>query len=158
MPFKLRIQNFSRQFLFAVVGYELLVIGGIAFFMVGAMLIGYLPYTDRPGPGWYGPSATLQQIPMVGEWLKLRAWVPPIYGAVIFLLMKALSLIPRLPRAVVRVVASLLAGAIAVIWVAATGWYFALALSVQWAALALAVVYGSWFLPKVLYVPAKHTA
>lgn len=146
-----RFASFIRQLILAVVGYETLVIGGIALFMAGGMLLGYLPYSDRPGPGWYGPRQTIGAMPMIWQWLSLNPWAPPLHAAMIFLLMKVLSLVPRLPRVVVRIVGSLIAVAVAVIWVGATGWYFALSLSVQWAALVLAIAYGVWFLPRVLY-------
>jgi hypothetical protein len=143
--------RFIQQLILAVVGYEALVIGGIALFMAGGMLLGYLPYTDRPGPGWYGSRQTIRELPMIWQWLRLNPWAPPIYAAAIFLLMRVLSLVPRLPRMVVRIAGSLIAAAVAVLWVAATGWYFSLSLSVQWAALGFAVAYGAWFLPRVLY-------
>ncbi len=128
-----------------------IVIGGTALFMAVAMLLGYLPYTDRPGPGWYGPRNTVGELPVVAAWLKLNFWVPPIYGAAIFVLVKPLTLFHRLPRAVVRVVASLLAAASGVLWVAATGWFFSLALVVQWAALVMGVLFGALLLPRILF-------
>ena len=121
-----RLVTLGRQFALSVLVYEVVVIGGIALFMTAGMLIGYLPYTDRPGPGWYGPSQTIGEIPMVGQWLRLRPWVPPIYGGAIFVVIKGLSLVPRLPRAIVRIAGAILAAAAAVVWVLATGWYFAL--------------------------------
>ena len=157
-PLKNRMLRLVRQFVLAVAGYEALVIGGIALFMVGGMLVGYLPYTDRPGPGWYGASNTIHELPMVGQWLRLNPWVPPIYGAVLFILMKGLSIVPRVPRALVRVVASVLTAAIAIVWALATGWYFSLSLSVQWAAPLLSIAYGGWFLPRVLYAGQPHAA
>ena len=139
-----------RQLVVAVVAFEVVVIGGVATFMAAGMLLGYLPYSDRPGPGWYGPGATVRSLPIVWQWVSLNWWAPPAYGASVFVIAKAVSLIPRLPGVVVRVVAAVLAAGAAVLWVAATGWVFALALSVQWTALFAGIAYGTCVIPRIL--------
>jgi hypothetical protein len=41
--------------------YAVIVIGGTCLFLIVVQLVGYLPCSDRPGPGWYGlfPKITL---------------------------------------------------------------------------------------------------
>jgi len=140
-----------RQFIIAVIAFESVVIGGIALFMAVGMLVGYLPYSDRPGPGWYGPSETIPSLPVVWQWLHLNYWAPPMYAAAVFLLVKTISVVPKLPRMVIRIIGTLLTAFVALFWVLATGWYFSLSLSVQWVSLAFSILYGAWVLPTIIY-------
>jgi hypothetical protein len=41
------------RFLKAVALYLATVVGGVTLFLIFAPLFGYLPYSDRPGPGWF---------------------------------------------------------------------------------------------------------
>ena len=145
------MRTFFRQLLLAAILFEAVVVGGLALFMGIGMIFGYLPHSDRPGPGWHEPSQTVSSLPIVWEWLSLNPWTPPIIGAVICVLLKAVLIVPRAPFAMVRVVGALLAGSAAVLWVVATGWYFALSLSVQWAGLTFGIICGGWVLPRILH-------
>ena len=147
-----------RQLVIAVVAFEVVVIGGIAAFMALGMVFGYLPLSDRPGPGWYGPGETISSLPIVWQWVSLNWWSPPMYGPAVFVIVKAVSLIPRLARIVVRVIASVLAAGVAVLWVVATGWFFALALSVQWAGILAGIAYGACVVPRILRVRLARAA
>ena len=60
----MRLPNSLRYFLFRllipVALYVLVVIGGTVAFLCIAPIFGYLGYSDRPGPGWFGhfPAVT----------------------------------------------------------------------------------------------------
>ena len=48
------MKRFLLDFLRSAGIYELVTYGGLTLFLALAPLVGYLPYSDRPGPGWYG--------------------------------------------------------------------------------------------------------
>jgi len=159
MSLNVHLKRVLLEIVVAIAGFEVIVVGGIALFMVAAIVLGYFPYSDaRLGPGWYGPSQTIRELPMVWGWLRASPAVPLVYGAVVVLVVKALSLVPRLPRGVARGVGALLASCGAILWVDSSGSYSKVSQSVGWFALALALVYGAWFLPRVLYARRQHAA
>jgi hypothetical protein len=131
------------RFLKSLALYLATVAGGVTLFLIAAPLFGYLPYSDRPGPGWFG------QFPALG-WGEFwaNAWEMLGYGlflAVLFVIPGALGLLlargverlvrhRRVQRALAAVVGALAAGW----WMLGAGWY----ISAGWALLVLAVALG----------------
>lgn len=128
------------------------VIGGLTLFLALAPLFGYLPYSDRPGPGWYG------RFPAVG-WAEfwLHAWEMAGAGAffaILFILPATLLVLAvracetmGMRAGVVRVVAALLSALVSGYWAMAAAWYIAGAPVLGLLAIALGAVAGACVLP-----------
>jgi len=133
--------------------YLLVVVGGVFGFLVCAPVFGYLPYSDRPGPGWFG------RFPGVGwadfwhgarfhlGWTLLLAPYAILCGLLLFVVARVLERF-HAPRVVVAVVGALLAGFVSGYIVVAIGWYIAIAAPPVYAAVILGILYGAWLLPK----------
>ena len=50
------MKRFIRGYAIAVGLFLLVIVGSMITTLTLASAVGYLPYSDRPGPGWYGPS------------------------------------------------------------------------------------------------------
>jgi hypothetical protein len=132
--------------------YLAVVAGGVTLFLILAPVVGYLPYSDRPGPGWFA------RFPALG-WRAFwtNAWGMLEYGtflAILFLIPGAAGLllirgVERLVRhqAVRRALAACVAAAAAGWWMLGAGWYIAAGPALFWLAVALGAVAGGWLLP-----------
>jgi hypothetical protein len=47
------LKNSLRQFGLHLLFGLLIILGGLFVYLIFAIAVGYLPYSDRPGPGWY---------------------------------------------------------------------------------------------------------
>jgi len=127
--------------------FLLVVVGGVTLFLILAPLFGYLPYSDRPGPGWYG------RFPAMG-WSEFRAssWdmlgfglflgiVFPVPGAAGVLLIRAFECAVR-NRTARRGAATLIAALAAGWWILGAGWYISAGLPLLVLATLLGAVTG----------------
>ena len=127
--------------------FLLVVVGGVTLFLILAPLFGYLPYSDRPGPGWYG------RFPAMG-WSEFRAssWdmlgfglflgiVFPVPGAAGVLLIRAFECAVR-NRTARRGAATLIAALAAGWWILGAGWYISAGLPLLVLATLLGAVMG----------------
>jgi hypothetical protein len=119
--------------------------------------LGYLPYSDRPGPGWQGPH-----LPSKGELQFFFGFAVVLlrgtafYAALFAFLSRVLG-VCRVPRWSLRLVATPLAIFSSGIMMAAAGWLIAISpLGVYTAA----ICGGTWgllifprLIPKIAYVP-----
>ena len=132
--------------------YLLLVVGGSTLFLVAAPLFGYLPYSDRPGTGWFG------RFPAVGFGeLAAHAWHMLGFGlffGVIFVIPAALCVggvrllerysgRPGLVRAVGAALGALTSG----YWMMGAAWYIAAGLPLVVTATLAGAVAGGMVLP-----------
>jgi hypothetical protein len=140
------------RFLRAFVLYLGIVIGGITLFLMLAPLVGYLPYSDRPGSGWFGVFPALGWQAFWGNaWRMLEMGVgfarlfvrPAMILAVVMLLFERLCH----QRTVVRVLGGTLGGLIAGYFMLAIGWYIAADSSLLVLAVLLGAVAGITMLP-----------
>jgi hypothetical protein len=89
--------------------YLLVVIGGTIAFLSLAPVFGYLPYSDRPGPGWYGRFPAISWAEFIETVWFMLGWaalfIPHsiVCGLLIALLARGLELV-RTPRLVVAIV------------------------------------------------------
>ena len=131
--------------------YVLVVVGGVFCFLSLAPLVGYLPYSDRPGPGWLGRAANWREF--LGGVGFLLAWAPMMLphtvtaGSILFLIARALERFGT-PRLAVAIIAAVLAGFASGYLVLAFGWYIAIAEPPVYFAMALGIVFGAWLLPR----------
>jgi len=154
-------QRFVRavvRFLRSTSLFLLIVGGGVTLFLIFAPLFGYLPYSDRPGPGWYG------RFPAMG-WSEfwLNAWgmlgyglflaiVFPIPGAVGVLLIRGFECVVR-NRTARRATATLIAALAAGWWMLGAGWYIAAGTPLLVVSIVLGAITGGALLASPPWFP-----
>jgi len=133
--------------------YVLVVIGGTIAFLCLAPVFGYLGYSDRPGPGWFGhfPAITwpefVENAQFMFGWAKLFVWQSLFFGFLIVLLARGLEWMrtPRLAVAIISAVASVFFTSFLML---AAGWYISLGPAPFYFSILLAVLFGAILLPK----------
>ena len=133
--------------------YVLVVIGGVVAFLCIAPVFGYLGYSDRPGPGWFGhfPAITwgefLENARFMFGWARLFVWQSLFFGLLIVLLARGLELV-RTPRIAVAIVCAIVSVFFTGFLMLAAGWYIALGAAPFYFSILLAVFFGAILLPK----------
>jgi hypothetical protein len=133
--------------------YLLVVVGGTVAFLSVAPVVGYLPYSDRPGPGWFGsfPAVSWQEFLetfrfMLG-WAMLLAPYAVVAGLIVFILARALEFV-RTPRLIVALVCAVISAFFSGYLVLAFGWYIAIGAPPVYFAMLLGLLFGGLLLPK----------
>jgi hypothetical protein len=139
------------RFVKSVALYLATVVGGVTLFLIFAPLFGYLPYSDRPGPGWFAQFPALSW----GQFWS-NAWGMLGYGlflAILFLIPAGLGvlLIMGLERVVShsltrRGLAALVAAVAAGWWMLGAGWYISAGMPLLVAAILLGAIAGGWLI------------
>lgn len=133
--------------------YVLLVVGGSLCFLSLSPVFGYLPYSDRPGPGWIGKFPAIgwadfwHSVVFLFGWALLLVPYAMVAGLIVFALARLLERV-KTPRVVVAIVAALLAGFVSGYIVLGIGWYIAIADAPVYWAIVLGLIYGGLLLPK----------
>ncbi|MDT0643066.1 hypothetical protein RM553_09525 [Zunongwangia sp. F363] len=130
---------------------SLIVLGGLFLYMIIVQIIGYLPYSDRPGPGWQNDGNILswQGISMIGGFISFLG----IYILVSLLIIFGLFRIFRLfgyNRIVFSTLGGLAIGLISFYWTMGIGWYIAIDFSTIIAGGILGLIYGAFLFPRFL--------
>jgi hypothetical protein len=130
------------------IAYTLFLAGGTFLLLVVVSAIGYLPYSDRPGPGWYAAHIpNLQEAGYNASWATF--YVAPfalLWGMLLFVLVRALGWL-AMPRWLVRTVAAVCAFFLSLLGLAA-GWYIAIAGVAVYGGAAIGSLFGGWVLPR----------
>ncbi len=133
--------------------YLLVVVGGSLCFLSLAPLFGYLPYSDRPGPGWIGKFPAIGWadfwhgvVNMFG-WALLLLPYATVAGLIVFTVARLLERV-KTPRVIVAIVAALVAAFASGYVVLAIGWYIAIAEAPVDFASVLGLIFGGFLLPK----------
>ena len=133
------------------VGFYLLVAFGTSVVALVVMaFVGYVPYSDRPGPGWYGLrlAITAREVEFfVGWWAFTGLYAMPV-GALLFALQDVLRLV-RAPRWLVTTVCGLAGFVLSGYLAAATGWYIAISEVPVIVAAFAGGLYGALVLPRL---------
>jgi hypothetical protein len=132
---------------------------GTSLVLLVSSCIGYLPYSDRPGPGWWGkphfPSWT-----EVATYFGFAPWFAYgclYFGLGLFVLSLALG-VASTPRWLNRLIGGFIAAIAAMFAVAAAGWYLALAAIGPYSALALGLLYGIFIFPRFVRLRTPPTS
>jgi hypothetical protein len=114
--------------LLRLAAFVIVVVVGLGLLFVGASFIGFLVYSDRPGPGFYGPRFELdfQETKFLVSFLGFLVLPLTFVGAAV-LTVELIELRLRLPTTSVRIVGALAAGLFTGLVTAGVGWYIALA-------------------------------
>lgn len=137
-----------RRFLGTVLLFPLLVALGTSTTLLVASCIGYLSYSDRPGPGWYGPRhwPTWQEILTYFGFAPWFAYFCLFFGLGLLGLSLILSFAssPKWLNRILGGVFSLLSAGLAVM---GAGWYIALSSLGAYASLLFGLIYGVFVFP-----------
>lgn len=145
------LKSLARRFAGTALLFSGVVGLGTSIVLLLSSCIGYLPYSDRPGPGWWSrchwPSWT-----EVGTFIGFASWFAYFclfFGLGLFALSIVLG-VASTPRWLNRLLGGVIAAAAAGIAVAGAGWYLALAAIGPDAALALGLIYGIFLFPRFI--------
>ena len=104
----------------------LIILGDLFFYMVVVQAIGYLPYSDRPGPGWHdGLFFSWSQISYIGGFIGLLGIYILAELVVVYLLFRLFRFI-GFNRMVYGVLGGLLIGFLTAYITMGIGWYIAI--------------------------------
>ncbi len=145
------LKSLARRFAGTALLFSGVVGVGTSLVLLVSSCFGYLPYTDRPGPGWWGHV----HWPLWTEFVTYIGFAPwfayfcLFFGLGLFGQCLVLG-IASTPRWLNRLVGGVTAAAAAGIAVAAAGWYMALAAIGPDAAMVLGLIYGVFLFPRFI--------
>ncbi len=137
----------------ATLRFTAIVSGGVTLFLIFAPVVGYLPYSDRPGPGWFGsfpaisPSQFFENslsMLSTGLFLALLLLLPALVCTLTVRLIEALLRRPP----IAQVVGGLCGGVLGGYWMTGAGWYISAGEALFWLALVLGVGAGVGAVPR----------
>ncbi len=150
------MKKFAIQFCGTALLFSAFVSLATSGMLLFASVIGYLPYSDRPGPGWWGhvhwPS--LAEIGTYLGFVPFFAYFCLFFGLGFFLLSLVLGLAST-PRWLTRVIGGFIGALAAGLAVAGAGWYLALAAIGPDAAMMAGLLYGVFLFPRFVF-PREH--
>jgi hypothetical protein len=141
------MKRLLRSYLIAIGLYLLVVGGGVVITLTLSSAVGYLPYSDRPGPGWHEPSLSVSQMAYYFSWATLLALPSLMWGTAVFGFVLLLRFLGG-PNILIRVLGGLCAATVSLVVVADAGWYIAIAAFPIWVSAALGAVWGAALLPR----------
>jgi hypothetical protein len=151
------------RFIAALAKYAAFVVGGVTLFLILAPVVGYLPYSDRPGAGWHAsfPALGLREfLANARDMLGLGLFLGILFvipGAVGLLAIRGFERLSR-HAWTRRIGAAAIAAATAGYWMLGAGWYIAAGVPLLVIATILGAVAGGWLLasaPRQAAVDAK---
>jgi hypothetical protein len=86
---KNELARFLKSWLVCMLLYNLVMVVTVLILMLGSSAVGYLPYSDRPGPGWGNVPAhvpRLEEIEYFAGWTLFLVPMCSFWGSVIFFL------------------------------------------------------------------------
>ncbi len=143
------MKRLLRDYGIAVGSYVALLSVGLVLTLTISSAVGYLPYSDRPGPGWTEPFFSFALLGFYLSWSVLLFLPTAIYGTVIFAWLRVLSALDA-PPIIIRVVGALSAGLVAFYVAAGVGWYLSIAAFPVFVAAGLGAGWGAVVLPRCL--------
>jgi hypothetical protein len=153
---RFRSNNVFSQFVkgwFKTVGvYSLLVSASAVLLLLGASALGYLPYSDRPGPGW---GSVAPHLPGLDELGYFSGWaaillLPMCYffGSLLFIFLAWIGWL-KAPVWLLRAIAGVFCAGLSILSVAAAGWYIAIAAFVPCSVGFFGLIFGALALPRL---------
>jgi hypothetical protein len=153
------LKNLGISFAGTVLLFSAIVSLGTCCVLLICDCFGYLPYSDRPGPGWWGHLhwPAWAEIATYFGFAPLLAYGCLFFGFGLFVLSLALGLASP-PRWMNCVLGALYAGAAALLAVAGAGWYFAIASIGPDSAGILGIAYGVFLFPRFVPLSTSRRA
>lgn len=127
----------------------LTVSGGVFLVLILLNLIGYLPYSDRPGPGWQAAHLpSVEELGFFFGWaLSVVAPLAAYWGALLFIFVRTLGCCGT-PVLALRIVGGIICGFLGLLIVSGSGWYIAISAAAVYATGTLAASFGIFLLPR----------
>src|SRR5260370_3719196 len=147
-----RVGRFFLDWMKSLGLYAVVVAAGTLLFLVGSSIVGYLAYSDRPGPGWGRGVFSWSEVNCFGGLLPLLVYFLFSLGAALFTFGRLLGLF-RSPRWLLRLFGGLFAGTAPLVGVLAAGWYLAISEYPAYAGAVSGMIYGAVLLPRFSGVP-----
>lgn len=132
--------------------YAIIVSAGTLLFLIGSSIIGYLAYSDRPGPGWGRGVFSWSEVKFFLGWLPLLTYFLLYLGSALYPFARLLAWFHS-PRWIVRVFGGLFAGTAGLVGVLAAGWYIAISQYPVYAGASCGMIYGAMILPRFAAAP-----
>jgi hypothetical protein len=148
---KVELTRFVRGWSVCMALYCLTVVACALLVLLGCSALGYLPYSDRPGPGWGNVPMHLpglNEIGYFGDWAV--AGLLPVCGfwGSVFFFFGAWSGWFGTPKWLIRAMGGVFCGFLAVLATAGAGWYIAIAVVVPNITGVAGVLFGALILPR----------
>src|SRR6266700_463594 len=142
------LRSVVKDFMSCTGLYCLVLLGGLLLLLVGCAVVGYLPYSDRPGPGWGASHLPgWEEIRFYSGWGLLMVPALLFWGTAFFAFAALMGWL-RAPRWLLRLSAGILCGLISLVMTAAVGWYISIAAFPVYAAGVLGLLFGCFLLPR----------
>lgn len=151
------MKRLIRDYVLAVGSYVAIMVVGLTLTLTISSAVGYLPYSDRPGPGWTEPFFSFELLGFYVGWSVLLLLPSAVYGSVVFAILRLLHTF-NAPLILIRVMGALSAGYIALVLAVGIGWYIAMAPFPAFIAAGLGAAWGSIVVPRCLGPPARRRA
>jgi hypothetical protein len=129
----------------------LIILGGIFLYMICTISIGYLPYSDRPGPGWYKKpfGISWEEINYIWDFILLLGVYILGVLVIVYLLFRLFRLIGY-NGIVYSILGGLIIGFLSFYVTLGIGWYIAIDDSTVLIGGILGLIYGAILFPKFL--------
>lgn len=151
-PLKSESARLVKNWFVCLFLYSLIVVASAFSLLLGCSAVGYLPYSDRPGPGWGNVPAHLPRLQEIGYfagWAMLLLPMCALWGSVFFFF-AAWSGWFGTPKWLMRILGGVFCGYLTLWAVAAVGWYIAIAAFPVYGAGFAGVIFGALVLPRFL--------
>ena len=147
------MKQFGRHLLFGL----LIILGGLFLYMTIVISIGYLPYSDRPGPGWYKKPFGISWDETRYIWSFILFLGIYILGTliIVYFLFRLFRLIGY-NRITYSILGGLIIGFLSLYWTYGIGWYIAIDGSTILTGGILGLIYGATLFPKFLKPTKKN--
>ena len=145
------LKGFVKAWCKALCAFVLAVSAGAVLVLLACSAVGYLPYSDRPGPGW---GNIPPHLPGLDELQYFSGWalllVPMSYftGSLLFICMAWIRWLEA-PPWLARSVGGVFSAGFGILAIAAAGWYIAIAPVVGNIVGAVCLLFGIFVLPRV---------
>jgi len=141
------LKSFGKHLMWGLI----IILGGLFIYMTTIITIGYLPYSDRPGPGWYKDhwSISWEEIDYIINFLLFLAIYVLGELIIVYFLFRLFCLIGY-NKIVFSLLGSIVIGFLTMYVTLGIGWYIALDGSTVLAAGILGIIYGATLFPKFL--------
>lgn len=142
-----RVGKFFLDWVKSLGLYAVVVSAGTFVFLVGSSMVGYLAYSDRPGPGWGRGAFSWSEVRFFLGWLPFLIYSLLYLGVALFPFARVLGWLGS-PRWLLCVFGGVFSGIAALIGVLAAGWYIAISQFPAYAGGMCGMAYGAVFLPR----------
>jgi len=144
---KTNLKQFGKHVFFGL----LIILGGLFLYMTITISIGYLPYSDRPGSGWFNKDFGISwpEINSILGFISLLSIYIISTLIFVYLLFRLIRLIGY-NQVIFSILGGLVIGILSGYWTMGIGWYIAIDDSTVIVGGVLGLIYGATLFPKYL--------